>query len=136
METYIVGLSILIIIGAPWITYPYHLIENIIVRLLICAAVVYAGTVSQFAGLVAFLAAFTLLIERNHQLLSSLPDQQPRGLQTEGEKLMETKPQHPSPQESIKMNSSDYAFEKAEDLEDNNPRLDSASSTSQAKSLF
>ena len=136
METYIFGLSILIIIGAPWITYPYHLIENIIVRLLICAAVVYAGTVSQFAGLVAFLAAFTLLIERNHQLLSSLPDQQPQGLQSEGEQLMETKPQHPSPQEPIKMNSSDYAFEKAEDLEDSNPRLDSASSTSQAKSLF
>ena len=77
----VVALSVITIVGAP-LLQSFGFVENTAVRLLIVLAIVYAVTFTTnhgpMPGLLAFLAAFTLLVERNHEVLMKFPDQKPR----------------------------------------------------------
>lgn len=74
------AVPILIIIGAPVLAtmgFKFAFVENILVRLLLIAALIYA---IRFSGnplfsLVVLLAIVTLLLERNHVVVAGLPDQ-------------------------------------------------------------
>ena len=74
------AVPILIIIGAPLLTSmgcKFAFVENILVRLLLIAALIYA---IRFSGnplfsLLVLLAIVTLLLERNHVVVAGLPDQ-------------------------------------------------------------
>lgn len=74
------AVPILIIIGAPLLTImgvKFAFVENILVRLLLIAALIYA---IRFSGnpvfaLLVLLAIVTLLLERNHVVVAGLPNQ-------------------------------------------------------------
>lgn len=75
------AVPILIIIGAPLLTSmgsKFAFVENILVRLLLIAALIYAIRFypgSPVFSLLVLLAIITLLLERNHVVVAGLPDQ-------------------------------------------------------------
>ena len=67
---------IVIIVGAPILAsmgFKVAFVENIIVRLLMVAAIIYAIQKDTLLGLLTLLAVVTLLIERNQAIVTSLP---------------------------------------------------------------
>ena len=67
---------IVIIVGAPILAsmgFKFAFVENIIVRLLMVAAIIYAIQKDTLLGLLTLLAVVTLLIERNQAIVTSLP---------------------------------------------------------------
>ncbi len=86
MENTVISASVVIILLAPWLgrTYNMSLIENAIVRLLLVLFVFYGIRQGPMAGLLSFLASFSLLIERNHQILTKFPHQIPQWPSTAG----------------------------------------------------
>lgn len=68
---------IVIIIGAPILAsfgFRFAFVENILVRLLMVGALIFAIQRDTFFGLLTLLAIVTLLIERNQAIVTSLPD--------------------------------------------------------------
>ena len=76
------AIPIIIIIGAPVLSsmgFKFAFVENILVRIFLVAALIYSirfykGDSGMFSLLV-LLAIVTLLIERNHVVVASLPNQ-------------------------------------------------------------
>jgi hypothetical protein len=67
---------IVIIVGAPILAsmgFKFSFVENILVRLLMVGAVIYAIQKDTLLGLLTLLAVVTLLIERNQAIITSLP---------------------------------------------------------------
>jgi hypothetical protein len=65
------ALPVAVILGAPVLAgsqfgFRFGFVENILVRILLVGAIIYAVLEDVFLGLVVFLAVFTLLLERNH----------------------------------------------------------------------
>jgi hypothetical protein len=75
------AVPILIIIGAPILTsmgFKFAFVENILVRLLMVVALIYAirfANAGPLFSLLVLLAIMTLLIERNHVVVAGLPNQ-------------------------------------------------------------
>ena len=69
--------STAIILGAP-ILPSFGFVENTLVRFLLIAGIVFASRQGAMPGILAFLAAISLLIERNHEVLTKFPEQKPR----------------------------------------------------------
>ncbi len=75
------AISLVIIFSVPVLAgleFPFTFVDNIFMRILLVAAVVYAVRIDLFTGLLALLAALSILIERNHQILKFLPGQIPK----------------------------------------------------------
>jgi multisubunit Na+/H+ antiporter MnhB subunit len=62
--------SIATILGAPILSnyFRFEFVENIFVRILLVSFIIYLIQIDVFVGLIAFLAVFTLFLERNHAL--------------------------------------------------------------------
>ena len=78
MEHGVAGVSIAIILGAPILSnygLRFGFVENIVVRIFLIGALIFIIQKDVFLGLIAFLAVFTLLLERNHALALDLPNQ-------------------------------------------------------------
>ena len=64
-----------VVIGAPWLRsmgFSFQLVSNPAVRALGIAALVGATQVGAFPALLTLLAVFTMLTERNHEVLTTL----------------------------------------------------------------
>jgi hypothetical protein len=98
--------------------------ENILVRLVLVGAIIYVIQKDVFLGLIAFLAVFTLLLERNHALALDLPQRSnvvnlsPASAPSKAEPVVETK----------------VNFE--EEIADNIPRLEPAPTSAGAAAFF
>lgn len=123
----IAGVSIATIIGAPILSnygFRFSFVENILVRLLLVGAIIYVIQKDAFLGLVAFLAVFTLLLERNHDLALNLPQRvnmnvsPPLASVSKAEAVVETK----------------VNFE--EEIQDSIPRLEPAPKSAGAAAFF
>lgn len=79
MEAVVPAVAVSIIIGAPLLHgfASFYFVENILVRLLLVLAVALAVRQGPMEGLLVFLAVMTLITERNHEVLTILPAQQP-----------------------------------------------------------
>jgi len=73
------AVPILIIVGAPILAsmgVKFAFVENIVFRILMVAALIYASfSKSPLFSLLVLLAIVTLLFERNHIVVAGLPDQ-------------------------------------------------------------
>jgi len=138
METVPIVSSILIILAAPWLAekISFAFVDNIVFRLLLVAAILYAvrRCKGQLEGLLALLAVFTLIIERNHQVLMKFPEQTPsfpsKVSYVEANPLTQTQPVHNSPE------SEPEHEEGVRDIHDNIPRLSEAPNSHDAPKFF
>jgi len=67
---------IIVIIGAPVLAsmgFKFSFVENILFRLLMVGALIYAIQKDTLLGLLTLLAIVTLLVERNQAIITSLP---------------------------------------------------------------
>ena len=81
MEATVSATSVGIILIAPLfesLGISSGFVENVLVRLLLVGFLVYAVSLGHMPGLLGFLAVFSLLIERNHMVLTQFPNQKPR----------------------------------------------------------
>jgi hypothetical protein len=135
------GIAVAVILAIPFLGargMSFNFMENILIRLLAIGAVLYAIRLGPMAGILTMLAVVSLFIERNHQLLTTLPNQKPMWPSNRNINLApippmlpveETHSYHPVEEhseavevkhgESVKVDE----FESANDLEDSNPRL-------------
>jgi hypothetical protein len=73
-------IAVAVILGAPILSsygFTFRFVENILVRIVLIALIVVAVRKDHLLGLLTFLAVFSLLLERNHNLVLGLPDQRP-----------------------------------------------------------
>jgi hypothetical protein len=80
--TIAVATSLLLILGAPMATargVTWGLTENLFVRLALVFYVVMNIRLGALPGLLSLLAVFSLYIERSYLLLTTFPNQQPKG---------------------------------------------------------
>lgn len=142
MEDAVPIVSILTILGAPQLSsigLGYGFVEHIATRLLLIGAVIYAIRQGPMSGLLAFLAAFTLLIERNHEVLTTFPDQRPRwptapyGLPIQAPALIPEKETHyyedsdEKGKEVVETHgetTTTKEYETTDDIQDSNPRVE------------
>jgi hypothetical protein len=126
MEHGVAGVSIITILGAPILSnygFRFGFIENILVRLFLVGAIIYVVQKDVFLGLIAFLAVFTLFLERNHALALDLPQRSnilssPNASPSKAPPVVETK----------------VNFQ--EEIQDNIPRLQPAPTSGGAAEFF
>ena len=156
METTVSAVSLAIILGAPLaqnIGLSFRLIDNALSRLLLILWAGYAIRLSAFAGILAFLAVMTLITERNHEVLTTFPNQKPRwpsnsfGMPIAPPPLLGVKEEHgyEPPQynheEVVQGTDTDLShvadnYDKASDLHDNREDLPVPEQGSHAGSFF
>ena len=154
MEDAVPIVSILTILGAPHLSsigVGYSFVGNIATRLVLLIAVVYAIRQGPMSGLLAFLAAFTLLIERNHEVLTKFPDQRPRwptapyGLPIQAPALIPERetytfePVEDQSKDVVETHGETTAvkeYEATEDIKDSNPRVPTAPNSYDEKPEF
>jgi len=124
----VAGVSIATILGAPILSnygFRFGFVENILVRLLLVGAIIYVVQKDVFLGLIAFLAVFTLLLERNHALALDLPNQRVS---------MNVSPPLATVSRAAPVVETKVNFE--EEIADNIPRLEPAPTSAGAAAFF
>jgi hypothetical protein len=155
MENVVSAVSIAVIIGAPIMKslgMSFSFVGNIVVRFLLIAALVFAIRSGPLPGLHAFLAVFSILLERNHEFLSNapgisgqfkakLPDQKPIWPVIEYANPLQPPPltpdvevvhydnhvTHDVPKTEVEIQGESTSvsdFENTGDIRDSNPRLE------------
>jgi hypothetical protein len=141
--------SLAIILGTPILSkmnISFDFVGNILVRFLLLAFLIYQIRQGPLPGLFALLAVATLILERHHQILTSFRNQLPIIPKSQNGHPIQATPLTPTSEsvhyETPHMESEgekiedNREYEKATDLEDNNPRLEGPPSNSEAASFF
>ena len=127
-------LSLLIIVVAPMIRssgISLYFVGNLYIRLALLGYIVYASYISVFSGILAFLAVFTLLLERNHGILTNFPVQN-TNIPLDSYKVIEQPIQATSKVEVEVDNDENFA----KNITDNIPRLESMPKGTSAASFY
>lgn len=112
-------LSLIGIVGAPWLGSASELASNTMVRLALLAFILYSIKVSELTGLLAMLATVSVISERNYRTISGIPS---RGhIPMKKDSLFENIAAHATPMPT----TSSIEPEEAE-YKDSNPRLSPA----------
>jgi len=128
-----IAASVAIIVGAPILSsmnVSFGFVEHIATRLGLLLALIYSVHQGEMPGLIAFLAVFSLLIERNHEVLTKFPYQTPEVSANRGSMLAPTRILT-EPTLPMKPDNSKIAYDSPEnqekadasDLRDNLPHL-------------
>ncbi len=146
--------SVIIIVGAPILSsmgVSFLFVGHMFTRLLLLAYLLYAVSKGAMSGLLAFLAVFTLLLERNQEIITKFPYQAPGRLSSEpllspgagagaGAAAAAVAAAVPplQPTNAVKVYDSPANKEKADatDLHDNNPRLAEGPKAKDAVSFY
>jgi hypothetical protein len=73
MDRTVIAGSLLAILGAPWLGSSASLVSNTLVRFLLLCFVLYSIQQSELTGLLSVLAVVSLISERNHYRLTTIP---------------------------------------------------------------
>ena len=135
------GIAVALILAIPFLSakgVSFGFMENILVRLLAVGAVLYAIRLGPMAGILAMLVVVSLFIERNHQMLTTLPNQKPMWPSNHPLTLTQVPPMLPTPETHSYHPTEDHGssveerhgeevkedlYETTSDLGDSNPRL-------------
>lgn len=124
----VAGVSIATILGAPILSnygFRFGFVENIVSRLFLVGLIIYIIQKDVFLGLIAFLAVFTLLLERNHALALDLPQRN---------NVVNVTPSFAVPIKATPVVETKVNFE--EEIQDNIPRLEPAPKSAGAAAFF
>ena len=130
MEHGVAGVSIATILGAPILSnygFRFGFTENILVRLFLVGIIIYVIQKDVFLGLIAFLAVFTLILERNHALALDLPNQRNNPVNVSTAMAASKAP----PAVETKVN-----FQEDYEIQDSIPRLEPAPKSTEAAAFF
>ena len=137
--------SVIIIVGAPILSsmgVSFLFVGHMFTRLLLLAYLLYAVSKGPMSGLLAFLAVFTLLLERNQEIITKFPYQAP-GRLSSGSFLSPAPAAAGAvpplqPTNAVKVYDSPANKENADatDLQDNNPRLAEGPKAKDALSFY
>lgn len=128
----VAGVSIATILGAPILSnygFRFGFVENIVIRIFLVGVMIYVIQQDVFLGLIAFLAVFTLLLERNHALALDLPNQRNNVVNVNNTALASTLKAEPVVETKVN-------FEEEQEMEDNIPRLEPAPKSAGAAAFF
>jgi len=125
----------------------FKFVENGIVRLLLVLYITLSANVGYMSGLLSFLAVYTILIERNHEVLLTYKVIKDKDYEIIREKhcksvsIMNKLPQFDrvilDPRTTQQqMNAASSNYDTAQDLKDNIPRLETAPLTDAAPSFY
>jgi hypothetical protein len=135
--------SVIIIVGAPILSsmgVSFLFVGHMFTRLLLLAYLLYAVSKGPMSGLLAFLAVFTLLLERNQEIITKFPYQAPGSgpLLPPGPSAAAAAVPPLQPTNAVKVYDSPANKEKADatDLHDNNPRLAEGPKAKDAVSFY
>ncbi len=135
------------VVAAPWLPnvgLNLSFIDHPLTRLVLLIAIIYAIRQGPMTGLLVFLAVFSLLIERNHQVLTLLPDQKvvmPKksfGLPMAAPRVpVDHESQYYEVHDEKGMETEDgQLYESAHDIVDSNPKLDSLANGEEAGAFY
>ena len=88
--------SLLAILGAPWLGSSASLASNTLVRFLLLCFVLYSIQQSELTGLLSVLAVVSLISERNHYTLTTIPHR--KHIPMKRDSLLEAAPALPTAQ--------------------------------------
>jgi len=109
--------SLIGIIGAPWLGSASEIASNTMVRLALLGFILYSIHVSELTGLLAMLATVSVISERNYRMITGIPS---RGhIPMKKDSVFENAAAHPMPI------AHGMAVEE-EEYKDSNPRLSPA----------
>ena len=140
--------SVIIIVGVPILSsmdVSFLFVGHMFTRLLLLAYLLYAVSKGPMSALLGFLAVFTLLLERNQEIITKFPYQAPGRLSGSpllstgtGSLMSEPAIQPLQPTNTVKVYDSPTNKEKADatDLQDNNPRLAEGPRSKDAVSFY
>jgi hypothetical protein len=145
------GIAVASILAIPFVAargVSFDFMGNMLFRLMAVGFVLYAIRLGPMAGILAMLAVMSLFIERNHQLLTTLPNQKPMWPSDRNLSLTpippmlpvsETHGYHPTEERSHSVEESHEKvgeYEATDDLGDSNPRLDEVPQGEAAGSFY
>ena len=158
MENTVISASVIIILIAPFLgrNISMNFVQNPLTRLALLVFVFYGIRQGPMAGLLSFLAAFSIIIERNHQVLTKFPHQMPRWPSGAGQQgrpqvvapLLATQETHgyePPHGDHVEDSSvvehhgettTEHSYESAGDIQDSNPRLGEVAQGEAAGSFY
>ena len=138
--------SVIIIVGVPILSsmdVSFLFVGHMFTRLLLLAYLLYAVSKGPMSALLGFLAVFTLLLERNQEIITKFPYQAPGRLSSgsllsEGASAAASAVPPLQPTNAVKVYDSPTNKEKADatDLQDNNPRLAEGPRSKDAVSFY
>jgi hypothetical protein len=148
------GIAVTVILAVPFLAakgMSFGFMENMLIRLLAVGAVLYAIRLGPMAGILTMLAVISLFIERNHQLLTTLPNQKPMWPSDRNLTIIPVPPMFPTPETHAYHPTDDHGevveerhgehvkveeYESTNDLGDSNPRLDEVPQGEAAGSFY
>jgi hypothetical protein len=148
------GIAVASILAIPFLAargVSFDFMGNILFRLMAVGVVLYAIRLGPMAGILAMLAAVSLFIERNHQLLTTLPNQKPMWPTDRNLSLTPVAPMLPVPETHSYNPTEEHGYtveehhgeqvkrdeyEATDDLGDSNPRLDEVPQGESAGSFY
>jgi hypothetical protein len=146
-----VAVSVAVIVGTPILSsmgVSFSPVQHIATRFVLLLALLYAVQKGPMPGLLAFLAVFSLLMERNHEVLTKFPHQDPSSfaLAGTGGRLglrptsifakTESKALEPDHQVASYHTPAKHEDADASDLYDNIPHLDAGPNSTEAPSFY
>ena len=108
--------SLIGIIGAPWLGSASEIASNTMVRLALIGFIVYSIQISELTGLLAMLATVSVISERNYRTITGIPS---RGHIPMKFSVFENAAAHPMP-------TPHGLVEESSEYKDGNPRLSPA----------
>jgi hypothetical protein len=72
-QSTLTAVSLVCIIGAPWLGSASEIASNSMVRLALLGFILYSTQVSELTGLLAMLAAVSVISERNYRMIIGIP---------------------------------------------------------------
>jgi hypothetical protein len=148
------GIAVASILAIPFLAakgVSFQFMENMLFRLIAVGAVLYAIRLGPMAGILAMLAVVSLFIERNHQLLTTLPNQKPMWPSDRNLSLTPVPAMLPIPETHAYSPTEEHGhtveehhgetvikeeYEATDDLGDSNPRLDEVPQGESAGSFY
>lgn len=133
--------SVIIIVGTPILSsmgMSFLFVGHMFTRLLLLAYLLYAVSKGPMSALLGFLAVFTLLLERNQEIITKFPYQAPGRLLSAPSPFIQESVAALQPTNTVKVYDEPANKEKADatDLQDNNPRLAEGPKSKDAVSFY
>ena len=123
-QSSLTAVSLIGIVGAPWLGSASEIASNSMVRLALLGFILYSIQVSELTGLLAMLATVSVISERNYRMITGIPS---RGhIPMKKDSVFENAAAHVMPAHGGQRPIASGLVEETSEYKDGNPRLSPA----------